>query len=133
MRSPAIRLLIDEDVPQAVLEFLRGRGHDVQLAREPPLASADDEAVARAASAVQAIVVTWNHRHYSQLISRVPPLNYLRFPHAGRISFVCPHSMGAKRVREVIADIEHEYLVVQARRDRRLIMVVGDTWFRIDR
>ncbi len=128
-----MRLFIDEDVPEPVAELLRRRGHDVRPVRGTRLEGADDEVIAEAANADAAIVVTWNHRHFSHLIARVPPVNVLQFPFAGRISFVCPHAMGEKRLRETIDDIEHEYVVVQGRRDRRLIMVIGDTWFRVDR
>ena len=89
--------------------------------------------IVEAANADAAIVVTWNHRHCSQLIARVPSLNVLQFPLAGRINSVCPQAMGEKQLRETIDGIEHEYVVVQARRDRRLIMVIGDTAFRVDR
>lgn len=133
MRSPAMPLLIDEDVPQAVSEFLRERGHNVQMVRGSPLEREADAVLAKAVIEARGIVVTWNHRHFSQLIDRRPPLNYTRFPNVGRLSFVCPHAMGLKRLRELIEDIEREYQLVQERRDRRLIMVIGDTWFRIDR
>jgi predicted nuclease of predicted toxin-antitoxin system len=128
-----MRLVIDEDVPEQVAELLRRRGHDVRPVRGTPLEGADDDVIAEAANVDAAIVVTWNHRHFSHLIARVPPLNVLQFPLAGQISFVCPRAMGEKRLRETLDDIEHEYVVVQSRRDRRLIMVIGDTWFRVDR
>ena len=126
-------VLADEHVDPEIIRFLHDRGHDARSVRRTPLRGQPDEALAEAADQLGGIVLTWNHRDFSQLISRRPPLNYDPYPNAGRLSFVCPEPMGPRRLCELIEDIEHEYRVVLARRERRLIMVIGDTWFRIDR
>lgn len=133
MLPPAMRFLADEHVPPPVIAFLRDRGHVVDSVRGSPLRGEADEVIAKAAHESSAIVVTWNHRHYAELISRRPPLNRDRFPNAGRLSFVCPEPLGRRRLEALLDDIEHEHRIVQARRDKRLIMVIGDTWFRINR
>jgi len=65
-------LLIDENVPESVTDFLRERGHRVDHVRDLYLAATPDPIIAAVADRMGAIVVTWNHRDFKKLAARVP-------------------------------------------------------------
>lgn len=126
-----MRLLIDEDVPQSVADFFRDRGHEVILVRDVLLPGTPDAAIAAIGDEIEAIVVTWNHRDFQRLASRVPMGARQRFRRLGRISFRCRQSRGRVRVGQVIESIEFEYEQSMKQRDTRLIMEIGDNYFRV--
>jgi hypothetical protein len=55
------------------------------------------------------------------------------FRNLGRISFKCNESRGRSRVETVIESIEFEYEQCVKRRDPRLIMEIGESYFRVHR
>lgn len=83
-------ILADEHIPPSLIAFLRRRGHTVHLVTESIIKGEADEVVCALAERINAIVLTFNHRHYARLLPRIPQANVLRFPHVGRISFTCP-------------------------------------------
>ena len=131
--SSRMVLVIDEDVPRPVADFLRERGHILQLVAESTIKGEADEVVCALADQIGGIVVTWNHRHYARLLPRVPQSGELRFPNCGRISFTCPAPMGVPRLEAVIADIEREHDEAQGREDKRLLVTVDKTRFSFER
>ena len=126
-------LLVDENVPDSITTFLRQRGHDVHLVRDSGLKGEPDTYVARAANEIGAIVITFNHRHFAQLIARKAQAGKIRFPNCGRISFRCDEAQGLERLREFMEDIEREYVVAQSRPDKRVILSISANWFSIER
>jgi hypothetical protein len=137
----AMRLLVDEDVRDDIAGFLRGRGHEILLAREL-VASEEDPVVAKLAHEREAVIVTFNHRDFRNLIARRPrdadkPASWVqnqqRFPRAGRISFNrCLQVRALRRLRQVIELIEYEHKRLQAKRgDRRLIVEIEEECLRI--
>jgi len=125
-------LLIDENVPESVTDFLRARGHDVRLVREVLPAGTADPILARIGDELEAIVVTWD-KDFRRVISRVPFGSRAAFRRLGRISFRCNEARGRARIEELIEWIEFEYAQVQKRRDKRLIVEIGDNSFRVIR
>jgi predicted nuclease of predicted toxin-antitoxin system len=59
-----VRLLIDEDVPQSVVDFLQERGHEAILVREILLPGAADPVIAAIGDELEAIIVTWNQKDF---------------------------------------------------------------------
>lgn len=83
-----MRLLIDENVPDSVARFLRGRGHDVDLVRDSLGQMTPDDFVAWVADDLHAIVVTMD-KDFNGLVSRTPKLGRRRFHALGRIALRC--------------------------------------------
>lgn len=65
-----IQFLLDEMVPNSVRSYLESEGHEVYRVQEHVLRGATDRAVVAAANELQAVIVTWNRRHYRTLITR---------------------------------------------------------------
>ncbi len=131
MPSPRMLFLIDENVPQSVAAFFRSRGHDVRLVTEFILPGTPDPVIASAADQLSAIVVTWNHKHFKALAAKIPEDNVQRFRNLSRVNFRCPESQGRHRAEAVIDAIEFEYRQAQNRRDKRLLMEIGQTAYRV--
>lgn len=128
-----MRLLIDEDVPRSVADLFQERGHEVILVRDVLLPGTPDPVVAAAGDQMEAIVVTWNQKDFRSLVARAPIGTRQMFRNLGRISFKCNESRGRSRVETVIESIEFEYEQCVKRRDPRLIMEIGESYFRVHR
>jgi predicted nuclease of predicted toxin-antitoxin system len=120
-------LLIDECVPDSVTHFLIARGHTVHLARELLGAGAADPLVAVGGNALEAIVVTWNHKDFKKLASRFAQKGGSRLRTLGRISFRCDYAKGLRRLEQEIELIEFEYTRRAKKKDQRLFIEISDS------
>lgn len=68
--QPAMLLLVDNDVPDAVASFFSERGHGVELARNVFPLQTPDPMIARRADQVGAVIATWNRSHFKSLLLR---------------------------------------------------------------
>lgn len=127
-----MRLLIDENVPDSVARFLRGRGHDVDLVRDSLGQMTPDDFVAWVADDLHAIVVTMD-KDFNGLVSRTPKLGRRRFHALGRIALRCRESQALGRIQDFIEEIEREYDRLQVRHDTRLIVEITGSSYRIVR
>lgn len=116
-----MRLLIDENVPNPVAAFLRARGHEVVYARDILPLGADDHVIATYGNEIEAVIVTWNHKHFKRLVSRA---TYQRYRQVGRISFLCKETIGRQRIAQCIDLIEAEYSLAQQRTDKRILVEI---------
>ncbi len=133
MAPPRMRLLVDENVPSSVTDFLRQRCHEVILVREVLLPGSADQLVAEVGNRMSAIVVTWNHKHFKQLIARAPISSRQHFTNLGRITSRCSEARGRLRLEQLIRSIEFEYEQAQGRGDRRLMVEITETTLNIVR
>lgn len=117
-------VLVDEDVPQSVAEFLAGREHQTEFVREVLVPGSADILVARWADDHGAVVATCNLRHFRRLIARVPPDGYARFRHAGLLGIACPQPLAAARLEAHIQTIENEFAYCGGQHDTRMIVEV---------
>lgn len=124
-------LLVDEDVPSDVVRFLQRRGHEVRLVRDELAKGAPDPAVARAASELGAVVVTWNRRHYQALMKRRNKRGQASYPNLGLIAFNCSHVQGLSRLEDLIELVEYEYEQAGRRQGGRLNIEIGWSSVRI--
>jgi hypothetical protein len=83
--------------------------------------------IATLGDSLSAIVVTWNHRHFKRLATRVPAGNRRLFRNLGRIDFRRRETRGRQRAEECIELIEFVYAQVQRRRDKRLLVEITET------
>ena len=126
-----MRLLIDEDVPQSAIDFLRERGHEVIEVREQVMPATADEVIALLGEEVDAIVVTFNARHFKRLISKVPQGARRQFFKVGRVALECSQAQVRTRLEAMIESIEFEYEQAQKRADKRVMIEIGNTVFRV--
>jgi hypothetical protein len=124
-------LLIDENVPASVADFFRERGHDVWLITETMLPGVPDPVIAKLGDRHSAIVVTWNAKDFKRLAARIPPENYQRFRHLGRINFRCREPRGRRRAEELIEMIEFHHAFAQRQPDKRLLIDITETTFTV--
>lgn len=122
-RQRRMVLLIDENVPNSVVEFFKKRGHEVHLVRERLPAGTPDPVVAVIGDRLSAIVVSWD-RDFQRLVSRIPYGNRTRFRHLGRISFKCNETQGRKLLERWITFIELHYEQCQTEPDFRMIVEI---------
>lgn len=130
--APRMLLLIDENVPDSVATFFRDRGHGIKLVRDLFPSGTPDPIIAKLGDELQAIIVTWD-RDFRRLASRLPAGTRQRFRRLSRISFRCSEAHGRRRVEELIESIEFEFAQVQKRRDKRLLIEITETTFRLTR
>lgn len=125
-----MRLLIDENVPESVATFLRGRGHEVLLVRELLGQMAPDNFVAWVGDDLEAIVVTID-KDFRGIVQRFPLASRRRFNSLGRISLRCRESRALVRLTLFVDEIEREFERLQHHRDRRLIVEITETSYTI--
>lgn len=125
-------IITDEDVPAAVAQFLASRSHQVMLARDHFLPGTSDPVITQAASHQQAVVVTWNRRHFKALAKRRRPSGALRYPGMSVVSFRCPHTHGLPRIQKVIAEVEAVYLIRVVQGGVRMIAEITETVLRFE-
>ncbi len=128
---PAIHFLLDENVPDAVAAFLVDRGHTVDLARMLLPTGSPDILIVREADRLDAVVVTWNRRHFHPLIRREPPGTRLRFARAGLLSFKCSPANAVRRLATLISRVEAEHQERQLQADTRLIFEIWEDKYSI--
>jgi predicted nuclease of predicted toxin-antitoxin system len=128
-----MRLLIDENAPDSVSEFFRERGHEVVLVREILPRGTADQIVALVGDEMSAVVVTWNHKDFKRLVSRIPEGGRQRFRNLGRITFRCSEARGRQRLEELIEWVEFEYAQAQKSPDKRMMLEIGESYCRSNR
>ncbi len=129
-----MRVVIDADVPNSVVEFLRSRGHDIQLSREILVEDSPDPLIAKTASDLQAVVVTWNRKDFMSLARRKRgPTGAYTYPEMHLITFDnCTHDEGLRRLQQLIKEIEWAYTVRVEQKVQRLIVVIGRTFVKFE-
>lgn len=125
-----MRLLIDENVPISVAEFLAARGHDVQYVRDLFPAGTPDPVIAKVGDRLSAVVVTWD-RDFEQVVRRVPVGNKATFRKLGRISFKCNEVRGKALIERWIDLIEFHYERSKEQPDFRMIVQVQESGLKI--
>ena len=119
-------LLIDENVPVSVAEFLAMRGHDVRQVREVFPAGTADPVIATIGDQMSAIVVTFD-RDFDRLVRRVPEGNRARFRRLGRITLSCNEVNGRARIEQWIDMIELHYSKALENPALRMIVQIQET------
>lgn len=130
---PVIHFLLDENVPEAVAEFLRNRGHSVVWSRSVVPLESPDILVIREADRIGAVVVTSNRKHFHPIIHREAPGVSPRFLRAGLLSFKCNYANAVARLALLISRIEAEYTELQGEEDQRLIFEIWEDKYSIHR
>ena len=101
-----MRLLVDQNVPDSVAQFLVERGHEVLLVREALGRSSPDQLIAQAAALQGIIVVTFDKdfRRFQRLLPEGQRTAFAAG--AGVIHLAIKESRGVARLRDEIETIE---------------------------
>ena len=114
-----MRLLIDENVPQAVARFLRDRGHTVYLSHALFPRGTDDWMLAIQGDAHAMVIVTWD-KDFRAIVPQ--------FRRLGRLTFRCPEPRGRARVETLIESIEFEHAQSEQYGTRFMIEILDQTF-----
>lgn len=120
-----MRFLLDENVTSSVATFLRERGHEVFLVREQLTPDVEDPIIVAHAHQIQAIIITWNRKHFKPLISRQTSPITAEFTDAGLIALKCRFDLAVPLLEQFIDNIEFEYQKRQRMADTRVIVELG--------
>ena len=101
-------LLIDENVPDSTAKAFEALDHETIYVRDEN-SRAPDQAVARIAELHEAIVVTWNVRHFRPILRQRLGITRRSAHQMGLIGFRCDESLGAQRVKETGSLIEDAF------------------------
>jgi hypothetical protein len=124
---PVLRFLMDNNVPDSVGTYLRGRRHSVVRLRTIMPMNSPDQIVAEAAIRDQRILVSWDKDFNAQRFKQP------RFDQLSRIGFSCPEPLGVARLRSVIELVEFEWQAKLKRRLPRMILHIGSDQVRTRR
>jgi hypothetical protein len=114
-------LIVDENAPDAIADFFIERGYIAHLVRDRFGAGTPDRVIARAASEMGAVVVTYD-RDYRQLAGWTTKPPNTRYPGMGLIVLSGPEPMGVDLVRRFLPMIEAAWDLVQGSSDPRLLV-----------
>lgn len=126
-----MRFLLDHNVPAAVGNALRNRGHDVIFVTDVLPENADDPVVAAAAIAEERVLVSHDRdmRRVEKLISE----GYReRYPTLSRLHLSCNEVASAERVTSFAHVIEADFEFL-AHDERPMIVDVGERRCRLVR
>ena len=128
-----MHLLVDENVPDSVAQFFKERGHTVTLVRDILPRGTPDQIVALVGDELRAVIVTWNHKDFKRLASRIPEKGRQQFRNLGRITFRCSEAHGRQRLEALIEWVEFEYGQAQKTPDKRMMLEIGESYYRSNR
>jgi predicted nuclease of predicted toxin-antitoxin system len=110
-----LTFVIDQNVQDAVGNFLKQAGHDARLVRQVLTGKASDPAIVAYATMEYAIVITHNHRHFHTLAQHaLEPGNKVHRTW-GLLSLTCQEAHAADRIRHLLTEIEAEYELARRR------------------
>ena len=123
-----MKFFIDQCVPDSVGRAFSAAGHEVVLLRERIAPNTPDPLVAAVAEVSGAILVSLDS-DFKKLANRVG-VGPKRFRTLSRIGLQCRESRAASRVTEAMSLLQHEWALCQTTTDRRLFVVIGDSYIR---
>jgi predicted nuclease of predicted toxin-antitoxin system len=122
--QPVLRLLLDEGIPDSVGHVFLERGHQVGFLNKTLARGSADPLVCAIADINQAILVAGDGD--MKRIAQSYGIGARRFLRLGLIKLSCYEPDAAKRVREAMTLIEHEWLVSGGRSGRRIFVEISD-------
>jgi predicted nuclease of predicted toxin-antitoxin system len=128
----AMRFFVDQNVPDSVGRFLRGKGYEIVFLRERIPIDSPDTLVAAVAEANNAILVTFDP-DFKALASRIG-IGRRRFAKLSLVRFEkCRESQAARRIETALSLIEHEWAIGRSASDRRMFVVITSQTIRTHR
>jgi len=129
MAAPsALRIFIDQCVPDSAGRAFKEHGHEVTYLREKIATNSPDPLVAAVAEANEAILVSLDADF--KRIARRHGVGKRDFRRLSLIKLSCRESRCYQRISDAMSLILHEWNVAQEGRDRRLFMEIMDNVIR---
>jgi len=126
-KQPSIPFFTDEDVEDAVGDFLRDSGHTVQRLREVMLRGSADPIVDANCREHGLVLITHNYKHFKRIAHELrrggSPLKPL-----SRIDMECHQSEAVARLKDLLPHIELEW---QRKRGAGVRISISKATFRI--
>jgi hypothetical protein len=131
----ALRFIADENVPRAIVEVLRSRGHDVIESRSVIGQRAPDELVDAFADQQRANLITFNPRDFKRIADRrPPPLSDRRsYRNYSALYFKCEYAQAVQRLRVHLDLLEWEASRANEASDKRIFVTIGNRQVNIHR
>ncbi len=123
-------LLIDENVPNSVAQFLIERGHEVKFVRDLFPAGTPDPVIATIGDRLAAVLVTWDH-DFDRIAERIPKGHRAKFRHLSRLSFRCNETKGRALIEEYIDYVELNYRKAQGKSDGRILVQIQESGIKL--
>lgn len=128
VQQPHIRFLLDSNVSNSISTCLLSHGHVVLRANDYLMPGASDRLVVALADQLDAVVVTFNKKHFRPLIHRDDARTLAEFPNAGLLVLQSSPVHGIALLNRWIPHIEFAYdMQRQQSSDRRFIAELSMT------
>jgi hypothetical protein len=128
-------LLFDENAPRSLASFFQQQRHDILSVGVDLAKTVSDNEVILFARAHEAVIVTWNHKHFGPRAHRElqPTRTHLRT--WGLLTYHLPEPDALKRTADLLETILFEYEQCAMRRPACLIlrMEIWPAFFRVYR
>lgn len=127
-----LRFFLDNNVPDSVGRTLAAAGHVVIYQRDVVAKDAKDGEVALTSALNDAILITFNRRHFKAIASRFRVSNR-RLKKLSRIDLMCTEPEAAKRIEAGLSFIEFEWQLAQKSGDKRMFLEIQGNGFKTTR
>ncbi len=124
--------MLDENVSVSVSKLLINRNYECSYIRELLPVGSVDQLVAFVAEDKQAILVS-HDGDFKKISPRIPDGQKKRFRNLSRIHLRCAEYQAADRLEKVMNFIISEYKIAQKSRDKRMMVIVGNSFIRSER
>jgi predicted nuclease of predicted toxin-antitoxin system len=121
-------LLIDENVPDDVVVFLRSRGHNTEMVRKVLPVGTEDPVVAAVGNKYSKTIVTWDKGFgkMANVRSNAAQGNQSRYRKLSQILFDCKYTQGLEVIKDNIGAIEEYYSRAASKRKKLLVTLRVD-------
>ncbi len=127
-----MKFLLDQCVPASVERVLSEAGHTAIWVRNVLPTDAPDEIVATASENADAVLVSMD-KDFKKIAPRVLIGHRARFRTLSRVSLDCIEPHAAARFRQAMSLVEAEFHLASQRSDRRMIVLIGESYIRTNR
>lgn len=126
-----MQFLLDENVPVSVADVLRRHGHTVEFVREILPPTSPDPMVATVSEEIGTVLIS-HDKDFRSIAPRIP-VGRRRFRRLSRIALTCSEPQAAQRMEKAMSLVETEYEIAQQSQDKRMIVVIGNSFIKTER
>lgn len=119
-----MRFFLDHNVPASVVDVLIASNHEVIVQKDAIAPDAPDPLVALTAAENNAILLTFD-KDFRAIAGRLG-VSQKRLRKLCRVQMRCKPSAGARRLKEALSLIQHEWDLAQAQSDKRIFVEILD-------
>lgn len=127
-RGTALRVFLDEGVPESVGRCFAEAGHIVIYFKDAAVPGSPDQLVAAVSEANDAVLVALDGD--MRQIARRRGIGQVRFRRLSLIKLSCRETQAASRVKNAMSLIEHEWQFAADKSDRRIFIEIGNNVIR---